>query len=79
MGIDRHLADRARKAAAMSDAKFEKHVAQTVKRAVAAAEGDKEIVTAARAAQQQEKRKHREKRERELGARWSPCRRSDTA
>jgi hypothetical protein len=37
-GIDKHLADRARKAAAMPEAKFEAEVAKTVK--VALAEAD---------------------------------------
>jgi N6-adenosine-specific RNA methylase IME4 len=68
MGIDKNLADRARKTAAMSEARFEKHVAEVVRRAVAVTEGDKKIVAEARAAQQEEKRKHREKRERDLGA-----------
>jgi hypothetical protein len=52
----------------MSDEKFEKHVNQAVRGAVAAAEGNKEIITAGRAAQQEEKRKHRDTREKQLGA-----------
>jgi hypothetical protein len=64
LGIDKNLADRARKAAEMSDAKFEKHVAETVRRTVAAADGDKKIIAEARAIQQNEKRQHREIRER---------------
>jgi hypothetical protein len=39
-GIDKNLANRARKAAAMPEDKFEKDVAKTVKRAVAATEGN---------------------------------------
>jgi hypothetical protein len=67
-GIHKNLADRARKAAAMSEAKFEKYVDQAVRGAVAATEGNKEIIAEARAVQQDEKRQHREIRERELGA-----------
>jgi hypothetical protein len=48
-GVDKHLADRARKAAAMPKAKFEVQVARAVKIAVAAAEDDKAVISAARA------------------------------
>ena len=67
-GVDKHLADRARKAAAMPAEKFEAHVAKAVKVAVAATEGDREVVKAARAQQLAEKRARRAERERELGA-----------
>jgi hypothetical protein len=55
-GVDKALADRARKAAALPAAKFEAHVAQAVRVAVAATEGDREVVQAARAEQQAQKR-----------------------
>jgi N6-adenosine-specific RNA methylase IME4 len=67
-GIDKHLADRARKAAALSDGTFEADVTKAVKVAVAAAEGDRAVVKAARAERQAEKRARRQKREAELGA-----------
>ena len=67
-GIDKHLADRARKAAAMPEAKFEEQVARAVKVAVAATEGDAAVVREARKAQQDAKRDRRAERERELAA-----------
>ena len=67
-GVDKHLADRARKAAAMSEAKFEEQVAHAVKVAVAATEGDAAVVREARKAQQDAKRDRRAERERELAA-----------
>lgn len=67
-GVDKHLADRARKAAAMPEDKFEAQVAQAVKVAVAATEGDREVIKAARVEQQAKKRAQRQERERELGA-----------
>jgi hypothetical protein len=72
MGVDKNLADRARKAAEMSETKFEKHVAQAVRGAVAAAEGNKEIIAEARATQQDEKRQHRERREETSAPRFPP-------
>lgn len=65
-GIDKNLADRARKSAAMSEEKFEAQVARSVKVAVAATEGDAAIVKAAREKQQAEKRARRVQREHEL-------------
>jgi N6-adenosine-specific RNA methylase IME4 len=65
-GIDKNLADRARKSAAMSEDKFEAQVARDVKIAVAATEGDSSVVKAAREKQQQEKRARRVERERDL-------------
>jgi N6-adenosine-specific RNA methylase IME4 len=65
-GIDKHLADRARKAAAIPESQFDADVAKSVKRAVAAVEGDKAIIREARAEQQREKKAKRAKREREL-------------
>ena len=67
-GVDKHLADRARKAAAMPEAKFEEQVARAVKVAVAATEGDAAVVREARKAQQDAKRDRRAERERELAA-----------
>jgi hypothetical protein len=65
-GIDKNLADRARKAAAMSAAKFEQQVARAVKVAVAATEGDAAVVREARQAQLEAKRNRRVEREREF-------------
>jgi N6-adenosine-specific RNA methylase IME4 len=67
-GINKALADRARKAAALSEEKFEADVAKAVKLAVAATEGDREIIHAARAEQQAKKRARRQERERALAA-----------
>ena len=67
-GVGKALADRARKAAAMSEETFETHVAQAVRVAVAATEGDREVIKAARAKQQAEKRARRQARERDLGS-----------
>jgi N6-adenosine-specific RNA methylase IME4 len=65
-GVDKHLADRARKAAAMPEAKFEEQVARAAKVAVAAAEGDAAVIREARKAQLDAKRNRRAEREREL-------------
>jgi hypothetical protein len=62
-GVDKHLADRARKAAAMPADKFEAHVAHAVATAVAATEGDREVIKAAGAERQAEKRARRQQRE----------------
>jgi N6-adenosine-specific RNA methylase IME4 len=67
-GIDKHLADRARKAAEMPEEKFEEHVAKTVRVAVAATEGDAAVVKEARKEQQDKKRARRAEREAALGA-----------
>ena len=65
-GVDKHLADRARKAAAIPEAKFEEQVARAVKVAVAATEGHAAIVREARKALQDAKRNRRAMREREI-------------
>lgn len=65
-GIDKHLADRARKAAAMPAARFEAQVARAVTVAVAATEGTAAVVREARKAQQDAKRARRDEREREF-------------
>jgi N6-adenosine-specific RNA methylase IME4 len=65
-GIDKNLADRARKAATMPEAKFEEQVARAVKLAVAATEGDAAVVREARKAQQDAKLKRRIERVREF-------------
>jgi N6-adenosine-specific RNA methylase IME4 len=67
-GISKALADRARKAAKMPADEFERQLAKTVQVTVAATEGDREVVRAARAEQQAKKRARRAERERELGA-----------
>jgi N6-adenosine-specific RNA methylase IME4 len=61
--IDKNLANRARVAAAMPEGKFEADVAKTVRIAVAAVEGAKEIITAARVERHETKRRARAKRE----------------
>jgi N6-adenosine-specific RNA methylase IME4 len=68
-GIDKHLADRARKAAAMPEDKFEARIERNVRIAVAATEGDASIVKEARKKQQEEKRTRRAERERALADR----------
>lgn len=68
-GIDKHLADRARKVAAMPEAKFEEQVVRAVKVAVAATENDAAVVREARKEQQEKKRDRRTEREQELGTR----------
>jgi N6-adenosine-specific RNA methylase IME4 len=65
-GIDKHLADAARKAAAMSEREFEASVTKAVRGAVAAVDGDKAIIKEARAEQNKAKKQRRSQREREL-------------
>ena len=67
-GIDKNLADRARKAAALSEDKFEASVARAKRIAVAATVNDREVIRAARVEAQHKKRQRREARERELAA-----------
>ena len=67
-GVGKALADRARKAAAMPAGEFDRQVAKTVQVAVAATEGNREIIRAARAEQQAIQRARRQQREQELGA-----------
>jgi len=62
-GIDKQLADRARKAAALTDAKFKEKVEHDVDLAVAVIQGDSALVKAARARRQQEKQARRVQRE----------------
>jgi hypothetical protein len=66
-GIDVHLADRARKAAAMSEEEFEAKNARAKKIAVAVTEGDREVLQAAKAERQQEKALKRAAKEKEKG------------
>jgi N6-adenosine-specific RNA methylase IME4 len=73
-GVGKALADRARKAAALPQDQFEALVAQTVKVAVAATEGDREVIRAARVEQQAKKRARRREREHELGAKIAALR-----
>jgi N6-adenosine-specific RNA methylase IME4 len=65
-GVDKHLADEARKLAAMPADKFEADLAKTVAVAVAAVDGSKEVITAARADSHREKKEQREGKERQL-------------
>jgi N6-adenosine-specific RNA methylase IME4 len=67
-GVDKHLADHARKFAAMSDAKFATETAKAIKIAVAAALANKEVITAARAERHEKKSKARKKRMKQLAA-----------
>lgn len=67
-GIDKNLADQARKLAAMPEDRFEAETAQAVEIAVAAALGNKEVVRAARTERHRKRTKQRAKRERELSA-----------
>ena len=62
-GVDKHLADRARKAAAMDEEQFARAVEKKVKIAVAAVENDKAVIAAARAERHAEKKKRRAERE----------------
>src|SRR4051812_32478933 len=48
-GVDKHLADRARKDAALPEDQFEASVEKSVKRAVAAVQGVKQMLAAAKA------------------------------
>jgi N6-adenosine-specific RNA methylase IME4 len=68
-GIDKHLADRARKAAAMSGEKFEAKVARSQKLAVAVTENNTAVIKAARAERHEQRVEQRAERERKLGAR----------
>jgi hypothetical protein len=60
-GVDKHLADRSRKAAAMPVKQFEAEIKQAKKQAVAMIEGDKSIISAARARSHIEKKKRVER------------------
>jgi N6-adenosine-specific RNA methylase IME4 len=66
-GIDKHLADRARKAAAMPEGEFEAKVARAKKIAVAVTDGDRKVLQAAKAEGQEKKRRAREAKVKELG------------
>jgi N6-adenosine-specific RNA methylase IME4 len=68
-GVDKNLASRARKAAEMPGDQFEAEVIKTRALAVAATEGNKSIIKAARAEQLREKKERREQREIELAQR----------
>jgi N6-adenosine-specific RNA methylase IME4 len=65
-GIDVNLADRMRKKAAMTEEKFERQLAKTVAIVSAAADDNKELISAARAERHATKKAKRDKREREL-------------
>lgn len=66
-GVDKNLADRSRKAFAMSEAKFAISLAKTIKIAIAAVEHTTEVIRAAREERHAEKKKKRETRERAMG------------
>jgi N6-adenosine-specific RNA methylase IME4 len=65
-GIDKHLADRSRKLAAMPKDKFEATVAKASKIAVAATEGNTSVIREARAERHEAKKARRQTRMREL-------------
>ena len=65
-GIDKHLADRARKAAKMPEDKFEAEIQKASTMAVAAAGGNREIIRQARAEQNRIKKERRAAREQAL-------------
>lgn len=67
-GIDKNLANRARKAAAMPEAKFEADLVRKAKIAVAATEGVQSVISEARAERHAEMKKKRASREQELAA-----------
>src|SRR5207302_11325679 len=67
-GVDKHLADRARKAAAMPAEQYEVDIAKSRALAVALAEDEKAAIREARAEQQSIKRERRAQRERDLAA-----------
>jgi hypothetical protein len=66
-GIDKNLANRARKEAKKTPEKFEADLQKTIVIAVAAAEGHKEVIAAARAERHHTKKKERKKRK----AKWA--------
>jgi len=70
-GIDKHLADRARKAAALPEREFEKAVNKAVRVAVAATENDKAVIAEARAERHAKKQEARAAKERDLAAKIS--------
>lgn len=65
-GVDKHLADRARKMAALPEANFESVVAKAVKIAVAAVENNAAVIREARRERHEAKQATRQAREREL-------------
>lgn len=67
-GVDKNLAHLARSYEAMPQDKFEKHVAKMVRLAVAAAEGNRAVITEARAERHQIKKTRRQRRLAELKA-----------
>lgn len=67
-GVDKNLADRARKAAKMGDEKFDKLVDQSIAISVAACIDDRAVISAARDARHRARSARRAARERELAA-----------
>jgi len=67
-GIDKRLADRARKAERMDEAEFEVWIRAKVRSAIAVIENDREFITAEKAERNEQKRRARAEREERLGA-----------
>lgn len=65
-GVDKNLAHRARALEPMPEGSFERHVAKVRRMAVAAAEGDREVVLAAKAERHAKARQRRADRETEV-------------
>jgi N6-adenosine-specific RNA methylase IME4 len=65
-GVDKHLADRARKAAAMTEAKFEAHVRKSIRIAIAAILHHDEVIREARAERHAVKKARRQRRMKDL-------------
>lgn len=65
-GVEKGLADRARKAYAMEERQFEAFVAKTVALAVAAVQGSSEVIKEAKKERHEKKKAARRKREKEL-------------
>jgi len=68
-GVDKHLAQRARAAAAMPEAQFEAALAKVKRLAIATVVGDTSVIKEARAERQSDKRARRQAREIALGQR----------
>jgi N6-adenosine-specific RNA methylase IME4 len=65
-GVDKNLAHRARSLEAMPESKYEKHLAKVIRVAVAAAEGNREVVLAAKVERHTEAKAKRAAREKQF-------------